>query len=243
MDADVDTLEKNIYYVQKEFEPSTHWTTSLVRTDELDSWVLHELISRFAWKDRENEVTAEYYDSDVSDSLSPLERDLYLTVCNEAEMQRARFDYRYTDLMELAVDGKSSGSQTDLYDVFVAFASLGSRSAESGEYVQKALLNPKMENHGRAILLQGMWMGVHMDNQGSLMLNLSQDMINRGEITDTLYYYRAFALRRLGRYNEALDCIDVAIAMLGVHSVDIHQDYSREKDMIVTSMLLEERFG
>lgn len=240
---DADQLEKSLYRVQKEFDPATHWTTSLVKTGSLDSWTLHELISRFAWKDRENEITPEYYDPDVSDALSPDERGLYLTICNEAEMQRARFDYRYSDLMELAVDGKSSGSETPLYDVFVAFASLGSRSSDSGKYVQKALLDPNMENHGRAILLQGLWMGVHMSNQGVLMLNLSQDMMNRGEITDTLYYYRAFALRRLGRYEEALDNIDVAISMLGVNSVDIHQDYSREKDMIVMSMLMEERFG
>lgn len=243
MTADLDSIEESMYFVQEPFSPYSHWTSSLVRADGLDSWTMHELISSFAWKDRENEVTKEYFDPDVSASLSPLERDLYLTVCNEAEMQRARYDFRFSDLMDLAVDGKASGSQTDLYDVFMAFASLGSRSSDSSSYVVTALKNPQMENHGRAILLQGLWLGVHLDNQGVLMLNLSQDMINRGEITDTLYYYRAFALRRLARYEEALDCIDVAISMLGVHAVDIHQDYSRERDMIVTSMFLEERLG
>lgn len=191
MAVTADEVEKHLYFVQEEFNPYSHWTSTVVRSyqndDELDEWTLNEVISRLTWRDHDNGVITEYHDLNVRASLPMTERELYDTVCYEAEMHRARYDYRYQDLMEIAREGYDQGVYSRLYSVFLAFAALGSRHVEAASFVSQALADERLDSHGRAMLLQGLWLGVHLEDQGELMLTLSDDMIERGEDTDNLY--------------------------------------------------------
>jgi hypothetical protein len=55
----------------------------------------------------------------------------------------------------------------------------------------------------------------------------------RGEDDENIHYRRAAALRRLGRYDEALTEIDLAIDSVGVGNMLVHEQYAHERRTII----------
>jgi hypothetical protein len=60
-------------------------------------------------------------------------------------------------------------------------------------------------------------------------------MMARGEVNENVHYRRAAALRRLGRYDEALTEIDLAIDRFGVGNVVVHEQCVQERRTIITT--------
>jgi ElaB/YqjD/DUF883 family membrane-anchored ribosome-binding protein len=60
-------------------------------------------------------------------------------------------------------------------------------------------------------------------------------MMARGEVNENVHYRRAAALRRLGRYDDALSEIDLAIELFGVGNVVVHEQYAQERRTIITT--------
>lgn len=59
-----------------------------------------------------------------------------------------------------------------------------------------------------------------------------------GEIQANVYFWRAYAFRRMERFDEAMESIDRAVELLSPGNNAIHQDYVRERALITTSKLL-----
>ena len=79
------------------------------------------------------------------------------------------------------------------------------------------------------------WFADHVDEQPQVLLDLSNDMMARGEDNDVVHYRRASALRKLGRYEEALTEIDRAIELLGVGNMLVHEQFAQERRTIITT--------
>jgi hypothetical protein len=60
-------------------------------------------------------------------------------------------------------------------------------------------------------------------------------MITKGEDNWTMYFRRASALRKLGDYEDTLDCIDRAIASLPMGHTEVYQEQIRERELITIS--------
>ncbi|WP_147341206.1 tetratricopeptide repeat protein, partial [Actinomadura logoneensis] len=65
-----------------------------------------------------------------------------------------------------------------------------------------------------------------------MLLSLSETMRASGEGDPNVHYRRAAALRRLGRYDEALVEIDLAIEPIGVGSMLVREQYAQERRAI-----------
>lgn len=157
--------------------------------------------------------------------------------------QRLRFDFKFEEL-----DNRCSVWLPDYReDGFVAglaaFAALGMRSDRGIPLLDRALSLPDADMHCRYVCLHAMWFGTNLERQAERMIQLSDEMIGRGEDWYNLYFWRCYALRRLGRLDEAMDSIDRAIALLPVGMNMIHQDYVREREMVKTTQLLNEQIS
>jgi tetratricopeptide (TPR) repeat protein len=91
------------------------------------------------------------------------------------------------------------------------------------------------------VCLHGLFFGSHLSDQADRILALSEDMINKGEDEADVYYWRAYAMRREGRFEDALATIDKAIGVLPVGRNDAHAAYARERAIITGTQLLGEQ--
>jgi tetratricopeptide (TPR) repeat protein len=94
---------------------------------------------------------------------------------------------------------------------------------------------PDADDKSRQVCLTAIWFADHIDDQPEILLRLSDEMMARGEVNENVHYRRAAALRRLGRYDEALSEIDLAIELFGVGNVVVHEQYAQERRTIITT--------
>jgi hypothetical protein len=153
---------------------------------------------------------------------------------------RLRYDFRFDQLATSARDWLTSFSDDSLVHSLAAFAALGQRSDRALPLLARASTLADYDQSCRAVCLQGLWFGTHLADQAEQILALSDEMIGRGEDDGNLYYWRAFALRRLGRFDDALKSVDRAISLLPIGMNAVHQDYFRERELIETTVLLNE---
>ncbi|MEU4528411.1 tetratricopeptide repeat protein [Micromonospora ureilytica] len=158
-----------------------------------------------------------------------------------AHSLRLRFDFRFDELARLSRQWLAEIPDDAMIMSLAAFAAFGQRSDRAEPLFLRATAAPDYDGSCRGISLQGLWFGTHLSDQANRILQLSDEMIGRGEDHPNLYYWRSFALRRLGRLDEALACADTAIALLPVGMNPVHQDYVREREHIGSSQLLEEQ--
>jgi tetratricopeptide (TPR) repeat protein len=71
------------------------------------------------------------------------------------------------------------------------------------------------------------------------MLSLSNRMMTAGVLDSNVFYRRAYALRKLGRYEQALEEVDRAISLLDIGNNRVHQDYVRERELIIVTMQMQ----
>lgn len=154
--------------------------------------------------------------------------------------QRLKADYRFAALAGASRDWLARFPDDGMVRALAAFGALGARHEGGQPLLARALAAPDADVHTRLVCLQGLWFATHLPDQPEQMLRLSDEMIGRGEDPHSLYYWRAAALRRLGRLDDATACIDRAIDLLPVGMTVWHQDYVRERELITATRFLTE---
>jgi hypothetical protein len=154
---------------------------------------------------------------------------------------RLRFDFRFEELGALTSRWLTEVPDDGMIQALASFAALGAHSDRAEPLLRRAMAAPDYDGACRRICLHGLWFGSHLPDQAERIIELSDEMIGRGEDVANVYYWRAYALRRLGRLDAAMASVDRAIALLPVGMNAVHQNYVRERELIQTTALLGEQ--
>ena len=149
--------------------------------------------------------------------------------------QRLRWDAQFGELSRLCPEWRSAIGDDALLAGFEALAALGLRRPEGLDLYKGSLGAPDADARSRHVCLAAIWFAHHLPNQATILLELADDMILRGEDNWTLYFRRAGALRKLGRYEEALESIDRAVTSLPMGHTEVYQEQLRERELILAS--------
>jgi tetratricopeptide (TPR) repeat protein len=147
--------------------------------------------------------------------------------------QRLRFDYRFREILARCNKWLTEFHDDALIMSFAAFGGLGSRALNGLDLYNRAVQAPHADSKSRQVALTAIWFADHLDEQPDTLLRLSDEMMARGEDNENIHYRRAAALRRLGRYDEALTEIDLAIDLFGVGNMLVHEQYAQERRTII----------
>ncbi|WP_018656697.1 tetratricopeptide repeat protein [Actinomadura flavalba] len=158
-----------------------------------------------------------------------------------AHGSRLRFDFKFEELDDRCQVWLRDFRDDGYLASMAALAALGLRSERGRPLLERARAMPDTDSATRYTCLHALWFGVDLDDQAEQMMDLADEMIGRGEDGYNLYFWRAYALRRLGRLDDALHSVDRAIALLPVGMNLVHQDYVRERELIKTTQLLNEQ--
>ncbi|MFI9556121.1 hypothetical protein [Nonomuraea endophytica] len=161
---------------------------------------------------------------------------LYQLVAAYVIGQRLRFDFRFEALEDASHVWLGEFEGDALILSFAAFAGLGLGSQHALDTYQQAIASGNADRRSRHVCLAGIWLAHHLPDSPDRVIALSNQMIGRGEIDENVFYRRAGALKRQGKWEQALQEIDHAIGLLGVGNNAIHQDYMRERESIQASM-------
>jgi hypothetical protein len=218
-------------------EPPEAWLPDLV-----DGFVRNELtdahrrtvISDLAWRARDDGLPIP---TGAGSALAP-PADLYFAWYVGS---RLRFDFRFRELGLIVPRWRAAHPGDAFIMALDAFARLALQDPRGVELFDAAIAAPDSDHRVQFVCLHGMWFATDIPDQGERMLALCEQMLSQGLGGHVLHYRRAFALRRLGRTNDALRSIDEAIGALDPSEsgfLKIHQDYVRERELIVTSEML-----
>jgi len=86
---------------------------------------------------------------------------------------------------------------------FASFAGLGRGSKSALRDVERALTSENVDPTTRYVCLQALWFADHLADQAERMIELSDQILDLGDDSPNLYYWRAYAFRRMGLYGEA----------------------------------------
>jgi hypothetical protein len=149
--------------------------------------------------------------------------------------QRLRFDYRFRELQTRCNAWLAEFHDDALILSFAAFAGLGCRASNGLDLFNRSVQAPDADSKSRQVSLTAIWFADHLVEQPETLLRLSDDMMARGEDNENIHYRRAAALRRLGKYDEALVEIDLAIDLFGVGNMLVHEQYAQERRTIIAT--------
>ncbi|MEU8077965.1 hypothetical protein AB0B31_21210 [Catellatospora citrea] len=152
--------------------------------------------------------------------------------------QRLRFDFKFESLQSRSHHWLAEFGGDALILGLAAFGALGSRSGRGLDLYREAIASPDADSKTRHVCMHGLWFADHLPDQAELMLELSNQLMATGALDANVFFRRASALRKLGRFEQALDEVDRAIAMLGPGHNAVHQDYVRERELIVLTRQL-----
>jgi tetratricopeptide (TPR) repeat protein len=147
--------------------------------------------------------------------------------------QRLRFDYRFRETLARCNEWLTEFHDDALILSLAAFGGLGSRALNGLDLYNRAVQAPDADGKSRQVALTAIWFADHLEEQPDTLLRLSDEMMARGEDNENIHYRRAAALRRLGRYEEALTEIDLAIDLFGVGNMLVHEQYAQERRTII----------
>lgn len=154
---------------------------------------------------------------------------------------RLRLDLKFQELNSVAPKWLVAHPNDALLHSLYAFAALGRRANRAPRLLDRVATLPDYDGSCRVVCLHGLAFGSHLADQADRILALSQDMIVKGEDEADVYYWRAYALRRESRFDDALASVDKAIAALPVGRNDAHEAYVREREVITGTQLLGEQ--
>jgi hypothetical protein len=146
--------------------------------------------------------------------------------------QRIRFDFKFEQLQANCRRWLTEFPDDALILALAAFGALGTRSTQALTLFEQSINSDNADIKSRQVSLHGMSFADHLPDQANLMLELSATMMTLGDRSSNIYFRRCAALRKLGRYEQALEEIDLAIAMLDVGANTVHQDYVRQRELI-----------
>jgi tetratricopeptide (TPR) repeat protein len=147
--------------------------------------------------------------------------------------QRLRFDYRFRELQTRCNEWLGEFHDDALILGFAAFGGLGTRALNGLNLFTRAVEAPDADDKSRQVCLSAVWFADHLEDQPEILLRLSDEMMARGESNANIHYRRAAALRRLGRYDDALAEVDLAIDLFGVGNIMVHEQYAQERRTII----------
>jgi tetratricopeptide (TPR) repeat protein len=151
---------------------------------------------------------------------------------------RLRLDLKFQELNLAAPKWLVAHPNDALLHSLYAYAALGRRADRAPRLLDRVAALPDYDGSCRAVCLHGLWFASHMPDQADRILALSEEMIRKDEHDPDTFYWRAYALRRDGRYDEALTSIDRAIGLLPVGRHAEHDAYEQERVLISTTRLL-----
>ncbi|MFE4055214.1 hypothetical protein ACFXP3_02720 [Streptomyces sp. NPDC059096] len=154
-----------------------------------------------------------------------------------------RYDFRCSSIHALVGQlPPATRAGLDCYSrALYAFALLGLSRHEGLDLMDEVLDEAGTHAKTLHVLLHGLWLGQDLDQGASRLLALSvRPPFDTG--TDPIVLFRrAGALRRLGRYDEALATIDGAMELLPPGDITVHADLVRERSLITAVRDLIER--
>lgn len=210
----------------------------LVTECNLPFEVIQDVMATIIWVDRDSGV--EY--SGISDyrSLtagSPNISPLLLSLTYHYVLGRLRCDFKFKAMLREVKSIPNSEIDDEIAALSV-FAKMGLRTDEALREYHAFWDTYEGNKASFDILLHALWFGTHIVEQGAEIINLSDRMLSLGLASANLYYWRAFAYRRIQEFTKARTEILTAIDMLPVGKNDVHRDYSRERELIDSSMIL-----
>ncbi|GAB3444993.1 hypothetical protein [Actinophytocola sediminis] len=151
---------------------------------------------------------------------------------------RLRFDFKFEALGERTPGWLRADPDDALLQAMSAFAGLGRGAPGALRALETSLASPNADGVSRNVCLHGLWFGNQVADQAERIVALSDDIIARGDDGANIYFWRAYAFRRMELFDEAMDAIDRAIELHPVGMNAVHQDYVRERSLIATSKLV-----
>ncbi|MGI5417047.1 hypothetical protein [Actinomadura luteofluorescens] len=155
--------------------------------------------------------------------------------------QRLRFDFKFAQLHRQCLDWLTEFEGDALVLSFAAFAALGARTSNGPSMYQRAVDAPDADDKSNQVLLTGINFADHLPEQPQMMLTLSDEMMARGQENAIVYYRRATAYRKLGRFEDGLYEIDRAIDDLGPGDVLVHEQFTQERRSIILAQDLQKQ--
>ncbi|HYQ68619.1 tetratricopeptide repeat protein [Actinophytocola sp.] len=233
----IDLLKR--HFIRRARSKSTAWIDDLADVAEecrLELPVVRQAVSDLAWQAREvgQPLLA---DSENGGRLSA--GSVFKQLCRQyLQGFRLRFDFKF-EALGAQLPAWLRGHPGDaLLLALSAFAGLGRGAPGALRAVETSLGSSNSDAVSRNVCLHALWFGNHIEDQAERIVQLSDEIINRGEDGANLYFWRAYALRRMERFDDALKSIDQAISLHPVGMNIVHQDYVRERALITTSRLL-----
>lgn len=153
--------------------------------------------------------------------------------------QRLRFDFRFASMLEAFAKVPDLVERDSLLMALRGFAEVGARKGGL-ETLEAALGMADANQNTRQVALHGLWLSNEVP-YAELSLRTCDLIDELGETDYNTGFRRAAALRKLGRYREAMEAIDEAIELLGTASNDIHQDFVRERELILVCDFLDSK--
>ena len=232
--AEIDVLRAHLLRRARAKSPS--WIDELADlADECDlsPRVLRGTISTLAWQARDVGQPLPTVSVDESGPVGTRE------LCRRYLMGfRLRFDFRFDALSAHVRTWLRADPEDALLLAMSGFAGLGQQSSRALRDIDASLASPNADYVTTIFCLHGLWFGNDVDGQAERIVALSDELISSGEIEANVYFWRAYAFRRMERFDEARESIDQAIELLTPGNNTIHQDYVRERALITTSKVL-----
>ncbi|MEU1393739.1 MULTISPECIES: hypothetical protein [unclassified Nonomuraea] len=203
------------------------WISELARVgkaEKLSAAEVRDLTSELAWASRE---AGEQIPAKDTAPIGEVDKDVYGLVLAYVRAQRLRFDFKFRELLG-AVEEWRREYHDALFLSMAAFASCGLRLPDGLTLYKKSIEAEDADKVSRHVSLTAIWMAQHVENQGTLLLELAEDMITRGEADAVLYFRRSRAFAQLGDYERAVDDIHRAMDLTPPDNNRVHADYFHE---------------
>ena len=145
-----------------------------------------------------------------------------------------RHDSRFRQIERTLEGGRVRIAQLDPYcQALYAFALLGQNRPEGLVHLDRVLEIAENDRKVLRVLLHGLGSATRLPDQVERVLALLDKTGLLAETTAIPQYYRAFALRSLGEYDQAMEAVDQGLLFLGPHEVELHADLLRERGLIL----------
>lgn len=159
-------------------------------------------------------------------------------------IQSQRYDFRFRSIRETVASLRIPLVDLDPFSRAVhAFALLGQNADTAlDEFAAVSQLGGGHEKVAHA-LLHGLWMATRLPDQANRILDLIELSEVLRDNDPIVALRRAYALRKLRRYDDAIQALDLGMLNLSPASVEVHQDFTRERAMILVVQEIEELYG
>ncbi len=145
-----------------------------------------------------------------------------------------RYEFRFQEL-EQVLRGLSGGSAAldPFLTSLLALALLSQGLVGGEELAEKAVAAAPANSKVLHAVLHGLWFAESMRGQAERMLEICEQLLRLEPAGWVVHYRRTYALRRLGRYEEALDAVSAAFATIPANYNVQHEGLVRERALVL----------